>query len=79
MPKRPLNLQAKDKIPSPRFVMRDELCARIGLTFPTIWLKMREGQFPLPRDLGGRPGWLDSDVSEWIRSRPLRGYKPLES
>jgi predicted DNA-binding transcriptional regulator AlpA len=78
MAKKALDLDSKEKLPSPRFVMREELCARIGLTFPTIWQKMREGEFPLPRDLGGRPGWLDTDVSKWIKSRPKRQYKPLD-
>jgi predicted DNA-binding transcriptional regulator AlpA len=78
MPKK-VDLDVQDKLPQPRFVMKNELCARVGLTFPSIWAKMRRGEFPLPRDLGGRPGWLDSEVSKWIRSQPVRHYKPLDA
>jgi predicted DNA-binding transcriptional regulator AlpA len=74
MAKKPLDLEAQDKLPTPRFVMKNELVARVGLTFPTIWTKMRKGEFPLPRDLGGRTGWLDTEVAKWIKSQPKRHY-----
>ena len=58
-----------------RFIFRSEVCARIGVTFPTIWDWMQRGQFPRARDVGGRPGWIESEINEWILNRPLRRYK----
>lgn len=35
-----------------------------------------EGKFPAPRDIGGRRGWLRSEVLEWMRERPrVEGYR----
>ncbi|WP_417789130.1 helix-turn-helix transcriptional regulator [Terasakiella pusilla] len=42
----------------------------------TIWRKLRAGKFPEPIELGnGQIGWLESEVLEWISSRPRRTYK----
>jgi prophage regulatory protein len=38
----------------------------------TLWRKVRAGQFPAPRALSeNRRGWLRSQVSEWVESRPV--------
>jgi predicted DNA-binding transcriptional regulator AlpA len=59
----------------PRLVSKPEVCDRVGRTFQTIWLWMKRGDFPAARDLGGQPAWLESEIDEWINSRPLRKYK----
>ncbi len=42
----------------------------------TIWRRLRSGTFPDPVDLGGgQIGWLESEVSDWISSRPRRSYR----
>jgi len=42
----------------------------------TIWRKLKSGDFPDPIDLGGdQIGWLQSDIEEWIASRPRRTYR----
>jgi prophage regulatory protein len=61
-----------------RLISKPEVCDRVGRTFPTIWLWMRQGKFPLPRDLGGKPAWVESEVDAWIERLPTRKYKPAD-
>jgi len=59
-----------------RLISKTEVLARVGVSFPTLWLWMREGRFPLSRDLGGSSAWIESEVTDWIESLPVREYKP---
>jgi predicted DNA-binding transcriptional regulator AlpA len=58
-----------------RFLFKPELTSKVGLSFPSIWGKMRNGEFPAGRDVGGKTAWLESEIDEWIESRPQRKYK----
>lgn len=41
-----------------------------GLARSTIYLRISEGTFPKPFNLGVRTvGWLESDIEAWIQSR----------
>jgi prophage regulatory protein len=66
-----------EKAPSPeRLLSRAEVMARTGLSRQTIynWLAV-PGRFPQPRKLGtSRLGWLESEIRDWINSRPLAVY-----
>ena len=43
---------------------------RTGLSRSGIYLKISEGSFPKPINLGVRAvGWIDSDISDWIQAR----------
>jgi predicted DNA-binding transcriptional regulator AlpA len=60
-----------------RFLSRDEVLEIIGVTYPCLWGWVRNGCFPAPRSLGmigkrGRIGWVQSEVDDWILSRPKR-------
>ena len=56
-----------------RLIRLPEVKARVGLGRSTIYRRMREGTFPLPRSLGGRAiAWAEEDVSAWIAERPLQ-------
>jgi prophage regulatory protein len=58
---------------SSRLIRLPEVKARVGLGRSTIYRRMREGTFPLPRSLGGRAiAWAEEDVSAWIAERPLQ-------
>lgn len=58
---------------------KKQVLAMVGLSFPTVWKMMREGTFPLSRRLSSsKIGWLRSEVVEWLRSRPVQVYKPVE-
>ena len=40
---------------------------RTGLARSTIYLRMRNGNFPAPVNLGGRAiGWVEADVETWL-------------
>lgn len=48
-----------------------DLKEKVPLGRTTIWRKERVGEFPARRDLGGGVvGWLESEVDQWIASRP---------
>jgi prophage regulatory protein len=43
-----------------------------GISAATIWRMERQGEFPARRQLTeGRVGWLDTEVEEWLRTRPV--------
>ncbi len=45
-----------------------------GLSRTTIWRLEQAGKFPRRRQLTpGRVGWLESEVLEWMESRPPVG------
>ena len=44
--------------------------ARTGLSRSSIYLKVSEGTFPTPIDLGIRcVGWIESEIDAWIAKR----------
>jgi prophage regulatory protein len=56
----------------PRLLCRAEVCAMTSLTYPSIWKKMQDGEFPRSRQVApGRVGWLYDEVVEWIRNLPI--------
>jgi predicted DNA-binding transcriptional regulator AlpA len=59
----------------PKLLTKAQVLALVPVTFPTIWTWMRAGTFPAARTIGDRPMWIQSEVVEWINSRPNRSYK----
>jgi prophage regulatory protein len=48
--------------------------AATGLSKSTIYLKMRRGEFPLPKRLGPRSvGWIAAEVDAWLERLPRTG------
>lgn len=48
-----------------------EVKARTGLSRSTIYNLLASGNFPAAYNLSDRAvGWLESDIDEWIKSRP---------
>jgi len=46
-----------------------EVKKQTGLARSTIYLRISEGTFPKPINLGVRAvGWVESDISDWIQS-----------
>jgi prophage regulatory protein len=58
-----------------RLISREEVVARVGLTYPTIWKWMRAGKFPRSRQNGGRSSWVESEVDLYIVTRPVKPLK----
>ena len=63
---------------SPKLVYKPEVLERVGKTYPTLWQWMREGKFPMSREVGGSTAWLESEIDAWIEARPQRQYKAVE-
>ena len=44
--------------------------ARTGLSRATIYLRIQEGTFPRPINLGARAvGWVENEIETWLKSR----------
>lgn len=55
---------------APRFLRLPEVKARTGMSRSTIYNRIRDEQFPAPRNLGGNiSAWPEADVDRWIADR----------
>jgi predicted DNA-binding transcriptional regulator AlpA len=61
--------------PKVRLVSKPEVLAITGLSYPTLWLWMREGRFPRARIVGGRSMWISSEIDNYIAGLPVRPLK----
>ena len=53
-----------------RLIRRKEVEKMTGLKRSSIYLKIKEGDFPKPIKLGMRAvAWLEADVMQWIESK----------
>jgi predicted DNA-binding transcriptional regulator AlpA len=67
--------RAEQPSPTKRFIFKGEVLERVGgVSGVCLWRWMRDGKFPVARSVGGRNAWLESDIDEWMLSRPLRQY-----
>ena len=56
----------------PRPLDRHEVCAIAGVSYPTLWARMRAGTFPRSRVAGGKSMWLSTVIEAWISALPVR-------
>lgn len=50
---------------------------RTGLSRSTIYLRVSEGTFPKPVNLGARAvGWLEAEIDGWLASRVEESRNP---
>ena len=53
-----------------RIVRLPDVLARTGLARSTIYVRLAQGTFPKPVQLGARAvGWIEEEVDEWIRQQ----------
>lgn len=53
-----------------RLIRKPELLSMIGLSDTTVWRMERDGRFPKRLRIGGNSvGWLESEITSWLRSR----------
>jgi prophage regulatory protein len=46
---------------------------RTGLSRSTIYLRVSEGTFPKPINLGARAvGWLEHEISDWLEQQVIQ-------
>ena len=65
-----------------RLLTRAQLLEIVPLSYPTVWARMRRGEFPLSVQLdnaGSKSFWFADEVAAWIESRPRSDLKPLPS
>jgi prophage regulatory protein len=59
------------------FLSKAQVLKKVPVTGPTLWAWVRQGRFPKPRDISpNKTVWIEAEVDDWIRSQPIRSYKP---
>ena len=55
-----------------RFLLEAEVKSVTRLSRTTRWRMEKKGEFPQRRLIspGGRVGWLESEINEWLETRP---------
>lgn len=61
-----------------------EVLKTVGLSYPTIWSRMRKGQFPrsvvVGKGAAAKVMWRKSEIEAWLESLPrqrLKGDPPV--
>ena len=55
-----------------RFISKHEVLKVSGLSHVTQWRMEKRDEFPKRRQMSpGRVGWLESEILEWMNTRPL--------
>ncbi len=53
-----------------RIIRLPEVMARTGLSRSTIYLRISQGTFPKPVNLGARAvGWIEEEIQEWLQQQ----------
>lgn len=69
---------AADTVQAPvetvKFLRRDQVVERTGLSYMTIWRLIKAGEFPPGRQASKKAvAWVSSEITDWIKSRPVCG------
>lgn len=55
-----------------KIIRRKALCELVGLSYSSVYRRVRRGQFPAPIVLGScgqAIGWFEYEVLEWLRAQ----------
>lgn len=62
--------------PPIKLLSKAEMLARVGVSYSSVWNWIIAGIFPPGRALStgkrGRIMWVESEIDDWIASRPVR-------
>ena len=58
---------------------KHEVCAVVGVTFPSIWSWMIAGKFPRSKVVYGKSKWMAADIADWLDGLPQRPLKGDEA
>ena len=65
-----MSQQNQQNPPTISILRRREVEARTGLRRSTLYLRIADGKFPTPINLGGRAvGWLESEIEQWLQQQ----------
>jgi predicted DNA-binding transcriptional regulator AlpA len=59
---------------SKRYIDRKRLLLKVPLSYPSIWARMKRGQFPAPYVDGGKNFWDEDEVDQYVASLQRRSY-----
>lgn len=67
--------------PAVRLMSKAEVCALVGISYPSLWAWMRNGKFPRSVIVGGLSKWRSTDIDTWLAALPTRRLKgdPVET
>jgi predicted DNA-binding transcriptional regulator AlpA len=68
-------MSSPSKKPRRRFISRLQVMDMTGRSYPNLWAMMQAGTFPRAREIEDELFWLESEVDEWMDSRPIRQFK----
>jgi predicted DNA-binding transcriptional regulator AlpA len=69
----PAHMPSATVPPLDRLLNKRLVLERVGVSYVTIWKWMGDGKFPQRRLVGRQIFWLESEITAWIASRPVRG------
>jgi predicted DNA-binding transcriptional regulator AlpA len=60
-----------------KLLSRDEVLARVPVSYVTIYHWMKAGTFPRSRLINGGPrvGWIESEIDAWVGAQPKQKLK----
>ena len=59
-------------MPHDRFIFKPERRKTTGVSDPTWWRMEKRGEAPKRRQISpGRVAWLESEILDWMKSRPV--------
>ncbi len=60
-----------------RLLRAQEVTDAVGLSRQYLYVLIKQGKFPPPKKLNSRASaWLQSDIQDWIESRPTANLGP---
>jgi len=61
-----------------KFLSKPEVLDMAGLSHVTAWRMEKRGEFPKRRQIStNRVAWLESEILEWMNTRPVSGITPV--
>lgn len=68
---RTASFEAGNKLAPPvRYIRQQDVLARIGVSWVTLWRWEKQGQFPKRRKIGPRlVAWIEAEINEWCETR----------
>ena len=60
-------------------VPKREMLKRVGLSYQTVYERIRRGTFPKGLVSGGKVFWRSDELAEWIEGLQRQTLKPVEA
>ena len=75
----PMPLFKPRRRPGGRLLLKPAVLDKVPFSYPTIWSWMRAGSFPRSVTIGGRVGWYESEIEDWLASLKRTSLKGDEA